>query len=212
MKKITSLIVSIVLIFSLSTALNPVASADSDTEVTMITVRAFVPAIWGDDIRLWAWGVNGDMFSGWPGASLTLVGDWWEIEVEGWADNFIINGSNGSVQTGDMTNLETGVDIWFIITDAATYEFFYEEPEIPDIPDIPDSEPPPPPTEPLPTEPPQTEPPPSPEPEPPPSPPPEPPAPESNNDVLWILLGVACAFIIAAIVFVIIKKKKTYPS
>ena len=199
MKKITSVIVLVVLIISLSALLNPVASAEPDDDnPPMITVRAFVPAAWGDDIRLWAWGVNGDMFSGWPGSNLTLVGDWWEIEVEGWADNFIINGSNGSVQTGDMTNLDTGVDIWFIVTSSTTYEYFYEEPELPDIPEEPPTATPDPAPEPPPaTEPSAFEP-----------STPASPAPQSNNDILWILLGVVCALGVAAVVFFIIKKKK----
>ncbi|MCL2663780.1 MAG: starch-binding protein [Oscillospiraceae bacterium] len=159
----------------------------------MITIRAIVPAAWGDDIRLWAWGSQGDMFGSWPGGELTKVGDWWEIEVEGWADNFIVNGDNGSFQTDDMTNLETGVDIWFIIEGYDDFEFYYEEPVVPHTPDAP---PPPPPPEPPPA------------PEPTPEPPAPTPEPESNNNVLWIILGVAGACIIAAVIVIIIKKKK----
>jgi hypothetical protein len=161
-------------------------------DAPMITVRAFVPALWGDDIRLWAWGVKGDMFSSWPGGELTQAGDWWEIEVEGWADNFIISGDNGSMQTGDMTNLDTGVDIWFVVTDAATYEYFYEEPEVSAIPEAPPVAAPEPAPEPIPES----------------TPEPPPPAPESSNNILWIILGVVGACGVAAVAFIAIKKKK----
>jgi hypothetical protein len=160
-------------------------------DAPMVMIRAVVPAAWGDDIRLWAWGVKGNMFSGWPGDSMTKVGDWWEIEVEGWADNFIVN--DGSNQTTDMENVETGVDVWFIVTGSGDddFEVFYEEPEVPDVPDAPaptPAPPPPPPTEPTPA--------------------PPAPAPESNNNILWIILGAAGACAVVAVIVIIIKKKK----
>ena len=156
----------------------------------MIKVRASVPADW-DDIRLWAWGSQGDMFSGWPGGELTLVGDWYEIEVEGWADNFIINGHGGSVQTGDMTGVDTGVDVWFVVTDSSTYEYYYEEPDVVAAPD------------PTPT----------------PTPDPTPdsssdssPQEQKSDTLLWVVLGVAGGAVVVAavvvIVVVVIKKNK----
>jgi hypothetical protein len=168
------------------------ANPDID-DAPMIMIRAVVPATWGDEINLWAWGSRGNLFSGWPGEAMTKVGNWWEIEVEGWADSFIVNGQGGSPQTDDMENVEIGVDVWFIITDASAYEIYYEEPEVPDTPDAP---PPPPP--------------PAPAPDPTPAPTPEvtiTPEPESNN-ILWIILGAVGACAVVAVVVVIIKKKK----
>ena len=39
----------------------------------------------------------------------------------------IINANEGSVQTTDLS-VETGKDIWVVVTDAESAQVFYEEP------------------------------------------------------------------------------------
>ncbi|MDR2590557.1 MAG: starch-binding protein [Oscillospiraceae bacterium] len=160
----------------------------------MVMIRAHVPASWGDDIRLWAWGSQGNLFDGWPGGALTKVGSWWEIEVEGWADNYIVNAENGSIQTEDMGGIETGVDVWFVIDSSGDFSIYYEEPIVLDTEDEPD-------------------PPPDPAPSPEASPDVDPNGDDDDNkesnNLLWILLGVgAGVIIIVVIVIVVIKGKK----
>jgi len=99
-----------------------------DLMVPGITVRTKVPADWKEPC-LWAWldpdGTNA--FASWPGEPFTLKGDWYEIALPGWANSFIVNANGGKVQTGDMKNLETGKDIWIVVTDSANYAYDYKE-------------------------------------------------------------------------------------
>jgi len=99
-----------------------------DLMVPDITIRVKVPSTW-EGPRIWAWlhpdGTN--VYASWPGEELILNGDWYEITLPGWANSFIINGNGGSVQTGDMKELETGKDIWIVVTDSSTYEYDYVE-------------------------------------------------------------------------------------
>jgi len=114
-----------------------VVAADLTAEITYenpdhivpnITVRTQVPADW-ENPHLWAWshpdGTNA--FSSWPGEPLVRVGDWYEIEVPGWVNSFIVNANGGTIQTGDMSEVEIGRDIWIVVTDAETYEYAYTE-------------------------------------------------------------------------------------
>ncbi|MDE5932945.1 MAG: hypothetical protein K2H40_10765, partial [Lachnospiraceae bacterium] len=42
-------------------------------------------------------------------------------------NSVIVNGNEGGVQTTDIS-VETGKDIWLVVTGAETYEVFYEKP------------------------------------------------------------------------------------
>ena len=59
--------------------------------------------------------------------ALTKDGDWYSIQVPGWINSVIINANEGSVQTTDLS-VETGKDIWVVVTDAESAQVFYEEP------------------------------------------------------------------------------------
>jgi len=167
-----------------------------DMMVPNITVRTVVPAGW-ENPHLWAWshpdGTNA--FASWPGEAFTLNGDWYEISLPGWVNSFIVNANDGSIQTGDMSELDIGVDIWIIVEDDENYSFYYSEPEVPSG----TVEPPPPVAE-TPASPPEPE--------------PEQQTPEpvkendKDNTVLWIILSVVGVGIIVAIVLVVIKKRK----
>jgi len=99
-----------------------------DLMVPNITVRSKVPADWKEPC-LWAWldpdGTNA--FISWPGEPFTLKGDWYEITLPGWVNCIIVNANGGSVQTADIKNLETGKDVWVVVTDSENYTYDYKE-------------------------------------------------------------------------------------
>ena len=101
---------------------------DPDKAVDDITVHAQVPADW-EAPSLWAWSApdGTNAFTAWPGEALTKDGDWYSIQVPGWINSVIINANEGSVQTTDLS-VETGKDIWVVVTDAESAQVFYEEP------------------------------------------------------------------------------------
>ena len=158
-----------------------------------ITVRTRVPADW-ENPNLWAWshpdGTNA--FTAWPGNPFTLNGDWYEIEAPGFVNSIIINANGGQVQTDNISELETGKDIWVVVYDKETYEFAYEEIEVAAM----------------------TEPEPEvtvaevivPEPEPEPTPAPAP-TPDSANYTVWIILGIVVIIIVITAVIIYAKKK-----
>jgi len=159
-----------------------------DHIVPNITVRVHIPADW-ENPHLWAWshpdGTNA--FSSWPGEPLARVGDWYEIEVPGWVNSLIVNANGGTIQTGDMSEVEVGRDIWIVVTDAETYTYDYTE-----LP-IPAAE--------APTEEPEEE-------------PAETPILEiveeadEDSSLLWIVLVIAGIAVIVVIAVVLAKKKK----
>ncbi|MCL2221411.1 MAG: starch-binding protein [Oscillospiraceae bacterium] len=167
-----------------------------DLIVPGITIRVIVPADW-ENPNLWAWshpdGTNA--FASWPGEPLERDGDWYVVSAPGWVNSLIVNANDGSIQTGDMSEVEVGADIWIVVHDEMNYEYFYSEPDV----DFAIEEPPPPPEE---------TPEPTPEPPPPIAQPETEPEPDGNNTVLWIVLGVVGAVIVAIIVVALVKKKK----
>ena len=42
---------------------------------------------------------------------------WYTAQAPGWINSVIINGNEGSVQTADLS-VESGVDVWVVVTDA----------------------------------------------------------------------------------------------
>lgn len=95
-----------------------------------ITVHVQAPADWAEP-HLWAWSApdGTNVFSSWPGEALEDNGDGWlTISVPGWINSVIVNANEGSIQTTDLS-VETGKDIWVVVTDAENAEVSYEEPE-----------------------------------------------------------------------------------
>lgn len=103
---------------------NPNNSGNKET----VTVYALVPNSWGTP-GCWAWKDGGDnVFSAWPGQSMTKSGTYYTVEINSWADYVIINGNSGSTQTEDIA-IEPGCDIWLVIhPDAVYYTLFYQAP------------------------------------------------------------------------------------
>jgi len=175
-----------------------VFNENPDQMVPNITVHALVPADW-ENPCLWAWshpdGTN--VFGAWPGEALTQVGDWYEISIPGWANSFIINANDGSVQTGDMSEVEIGVDIWIVVEDADNFRYYYSEPELPTVAAVDEAADEPEPDEEVeeaaePAQ--ETE--------------AEEDAEEGDNVWLWIILGVVAVVVVVIIVVVVSKKKK----
>ena len=59
--------------------------------------------------------------------ALSKDGDWYNIQVPGWINSVIINANEGTVQTTDLS-VETGKEVWIVVTDAENAQVFYEEP------------------------------------------------------------------------------------
>ena len=109
---------------------------DPNKAVPNITVHAQVPADWANPC-CWAWSApdGTNAFTAWPGEALTQNGDWYTIEVPGWINSVIINGNEGGVQTTDLS-VETGKDVWVVVTDAANATVSYEEPAAQEAPAV----------------------------------------------------------------------------
>ena len=94
-----------------------------------ITVHVKAPANWSEP-HLWAWSApdGTNAFSSWPGEALQEGEDGWlTLSVPGWVNSIIVNGSDGSVQTSDLS-VETGKDLWIVVSDAENAEVTYEAP------------------------------------------------------------------------------------
>lgn len=91
-----------------------------------ITVHVKAPANWSEP-HLWAWSApdGTNAFSSWPGEALQEGEDGWlTLSVPGWVNSIIVN---GSVQTSDLS-VETGKDLWIVVSDAENAEVTYEAP------------------------------------------------------------------------------------
>lgn len=101
---------------------------DPNKAVPNVTVHAQVPTDWADPC-CWAWSApdGTNAFAAWPGEAMTRDGDWYTIEVPGWINSVIINGNAGSVQTADLS-VESGKDVWVVVSDTENAVVTYEEP------------------------------------------------------------------------------------
>lgn len=107
-----------------------VSYEDPDKAVPNITIHAHVPSDWSAP-SCWAWSApdGTNAFTTWPGEALSQDGEWYTIEVPGWINSVIINANDGTVQTADLS-VETGKDVWVIVTDAENAAVTYEEPTV----------------------------------------------------------------------------------
>lgn len=98
-------------------------------EVPDINVYVKAPADW-ENVCMWAWSApdGTNAFASWPGEALAEgENGWLTIKVPGWINSIIVNANEGNVQTTDIS-VETGKDVWILVTDAEEYEVSYEEP------------------------------------------------------------------------------------
>ena len=94
-----------------------------------IHVNVQAPADW-EAPCLWAWSApdGTNAFAAWPGEPFAAGEEGWlTLSVPGWINSVIVNGNEGGVQTTDIS-VETGKDIWLVVTGPETYEVFYEKP------------------------------------------------------------------------------------
>lgn len=101
----------------------------NQVQIENITVYAKTPEDW-ENPCLWAWSApdGTNAFVSWPGENLEEKDGWYSKEVPGWINSIIINGNKGKVQTSDIS-VETGKDIWVIVSDTENYEVLYENPD-----------------------------------------------------------------------------------
>ncbi len=94
-----------------------------------IHVNVQAPADW-ETPCLWAWSApdGTNAFAAWPGEPFAAGEEGWlTLSVPGWINSVIVSGNEGSVQTTDIS-VETGKDIWLVVTGPEAYEVFYEKP------------------------------------------------------------------------------------
>ncbi len=99
-------------------------------DVPDITVYAMVPEDWQAP-SLWAWSApdGTNVFASWPGEPLEEgEGGWLMKSIPGWVNSIIVNANEGTVQTTDVA-VDTGKDVWLVVTGPEEFEVFYEMPE-----------------------------------------------------------------------------------
>ncbi len=100
-------------------------------EILPFTVWVKAPADW-EEPCLWAWSApdGTNAFSAWPGEPLEEdASGWLKKEVPGWVNSIIVNGTEGSVQTADLS-VEPGKEVWVVVDSPDVADVFYEEPAI----------------------------------------------------------------------------------
>lgn len=100
-------------------------------EVPNVTVHVMAPTDW-ESPCLWAWSApdGTNVYTTWPGETLEeSENGWLTKEIPGWVNSIIVNGSEGTVQTTDIS-VETGKELWVVVSGPEEYEVSYEEPVI----------------------------------------------------------------------------------
>ncbi len=172
------------------------AYEDPNKAAPDITIRAKIPADWTAP-ACWAWSApdGTNAFASWPGEALTQDGDWYTVTAPGWINSVIINGSEGSVQTVDVS-VEAGKDLWVVVSAEPgedgkyTATVTYEEPAAGEVAPVETEAPA---TDAPATEPAATEP---------------APAEEGGNATGWIIGGIAVVALGGGAAVAVSKKKK----
>lgn len=113
-----------------SVSYEALTQGDIPEYVEKFIIHASVPESW-ESPCLWAWSApdGTNAFASWPGEPFAEGEDGWlTLTVPGWINSIIVNGNEGSVQTSDIS-VETGKDIWLVVTGAEEYELSYEKPD-----------------------------------------------------------------------------------
>ncbi len=93
----------------------------------MVFVHAAVPASW-ENPGAWAWSGDRNVFDAWPGEAMEPDGDWYTIQIPDWADHFIVNANDGSVQTADL-DIQPGKEVWITVQADGSADVAYAQPE-----------------------------------------------------------------------------------
>lgn len=97
-----------------------------------VTIHVYVPGDWSD-VRLWAW--NDDQQNAskadWPGDLVMTQGDdgWYSVEIPQGFPNMLVNGSNGGMQTGDISGVDTTKEVWIVVNNDKSTMVFDEKPD-----------------------------------------------------------------------------------
>ena len=96
----------------------------------MITVSVYCQNGWSE-VNLWAWNAEGkNAYEQWPGSAAEQVADgWFSVKAPGWIENIIVNTKNGDEQTADIP-VESGKDIYVVISEDNTSTVYYEKPDM----------------------------------------------------------------------------------
>ncbi len=97
-------------------------------DVPNINVYVKAPEDW-EGVCMWAWSApdGTNAFVSWPGEAFAEgENGWLTIQVPGWINSIIVNANEGNVQTTDIS-VETGKDVWILVTGPEEYEVSYEE-------------------------------------------------------------------------------------
>ncbi len=101
---------------------------DIPAYVEKFTIHAYVPLSW-KSVNLWAWSApdGTNAFESWPGEAMAEGEDgWFTAKAPTWINSVIINGNEGTVQTGDIS--VEGKELWLTVYEDLTYELSYEDP------------------------------------------------------------------------------------
>lgn len=96
-----------------------------------VKVHVQAPADWASP-NLWAWSApdGTNVYSAWPGEALEAGENGWLVkEIPGWVNSLIVNTGEGGAQTTDVS-IETGKDVWLVVTGPESVEVAYEEPAV----------------------------------------------------------------------------------
>lgn len=150
-----------------------------------VKVHVQAPADWASP-NLWAWSApdGTNVYAAWPGEPLEAGENGWLVkEIPGWVNSLIVNTGEGGVQTTDVS-IETGKDVWLVVTGPESVEVAYEEPAV--TAPAPSATPTPAPTaEPSPA-----------------------PVPASSNNTIIIIVIAALAVVAVVVVVVLVRRKK----
>ncbi|MGN1163691.1 MAG: starch-binding protein [Candidatus Ornithospirochaeta sp.] len=107
---------------------------DLPEDIEWHKVYAQVSESWTEP-GVWAWeGESGkNAFSSWPGSAMKKTSNGWYVaKVPVWCDAVIVNANGGTVQTGDMRDLDPS-DMWITVDEEGKSEITYEDPTIPKV-------------------------------------------------------------------------------
>ena len=104
---------------------------EPDITERYVAVHAYVPDEWSAPC-CWAWSGSENVSENWPGEKMSEDGNWYTVLIPDWADNLVINGNEGTVQTEDLS-VTAGNDVWIVVSDPETSTVFYNQPTVDEV-------------------------------------------------------------------------------
>lgn len=99
-----------------------------------VTIHVYVPGDWSD-VRIWAWDDNDQNpadAGGWPGNYAMTQGDdgWYTVDIPAGYPNMLVNGDNGSKQTGDIDGVDVSQDVWIVVNSDGSTQLSATKPDV----------------------------------------------------------------------------------